>query len=75
MSVYNLTFQGIPGDNDVLNSAAGRFVDSDSEDGESGGYGSDGSSFVSSESGLLVHYTDSIMNLVGLICEGWVDSS
>ncbi|KZP31988.1 hypothetical protein FIBSPDRAFT_882858 [Athelia psychrophila] len=41
VSVYNVTVQGLPGDDDFLNSAAGRCIDSDSEDDDSMGYRSD----------------------------------
>ncbi|KZP04973.1 hypothetical protein FIBSPDRAFT_940727 [Athelia psychrophila] len=41
VSVYNVTVQGLPGDDDFLNSAAGRCIDSDSEDDDSVGYRSD----------------------------------
>ncbi|KZP09538.1 hypothetical protein FIBSPDRAFT_900390 [Athelia psychrophila] len=75
VSVYNITVQGLPGDDDFLNSAAGRCIDSDSEDDDSIGYRSDVDSSGSSRSGSSVHYTDSIEDLVGedwLIHEGWV---
>ncbi|KZP03687.1 hypothetical protein FIBSPDRAFT_968780 [Athelia psychrophila] len=36
VSVYNITVQGLPGDDDFLNSAAGRCIDSDSEDDDLG---------------------------------------
>ncbi|KZP26715.1 hypothetical protein FIBSPDRAFT_949288 [Athelia psychrophila] len=77
VSVYNVTVQGLPGDDDFLNSAAGRCIDSDSEDDNSVGYRSDVDSSGSSRSGSSVHYTDSIEDLVGedwLIHEGWVAS-
>ncbi|KZP28221.1 hypothetical protein FIBSPDRAFT_947806 [Athelia psychrophila] len=75
VSVYNVTVQGLPGDDDFLNSAAGRCIDSDSEDDDSMGYRSDVDSSGSSRSGSSVRYTDSIEDLVGedwLIHEGWV---
>ncbi|KZP25474.1 hypothetical protein FIBSPDRAFT_1008193 [Athelia psychrophila] len=78
VTVYNVTVQGVPGDDEVLRSAAGRSVDSDSEGEESEGYRSDTCSSASLGSGSSVHYTDSILDLVGeewLIREGWVDSS
>ncbi|KZP32732.1 hypothetical protein FIBSPDRAFT_882538 [Athelia psychrophila] len=49
VSVYNVTVQGLPGDDDFLNSAAGRCIDSDSEDDDSMGYRSDGPIFISAE--------------------------
>ncbi|KZP19848.1 hypothetical protein FIBSPDRAFT_892428 [Athelia psychrophila] len=65
VSVYNVTVQGLPGDDDFLNSAAGRCVDFNSEDDDLVGYRSDMSWSGSSRSGSSVHYTDSIEDLVG----------
>ncbi|KZP03428.1 hypothetical protein FIBSPDRAFT_1017149 [Athelia psychrophila] len=48
VSVYNVTVQGLPGDDDFLNSAAGRCIDSDSEDDDSMGYRSDRETFSGS---------------------------
>ncbi|KZP34092.1 hypothetical protein FIBSPDRAFT_881543 [Athelia psychrophila] len=48
VSVYNVTVQGLPGDDDFLNSAAGRCIDSDSEDDDSVGYRSDRETFSGS---------------------------
>ncbi|KZP30241.1 hypothetical protein FIBSPDRAFT_884490 [Athelia psychrophila] len=50
VSVYNITVQGLPGDDDFLNSAAGRCIDSDSEDDDSVGYRSEMGWSESSES-------------------------
>ncbi|KZP23142.1 hypothetical protein FIBSPDRAFT_952215 [Athelia psychrophila] len=77
VSVYNVTVQGLPGDNDFLNSAAGHSIDSDSEDDDSVGFRSGMSSSGSSRSGSSVRYTDSIEDLMGedwLIHKGWVAS-
>ncbi|KZP08635.1 hypothetical protein FIBSPDRAFT_901118 [Athelia psychrophila] len=77
VSVYNITVQGLPGDDDFLNSAAGRCIDSDSEDDDSVGYRSEVGWSESSESGSSMHYTDSIEDLVGrdwLVHEGGIVS-
>ncbi|KZP12917.1 hypothetical protein FIBSPDRAFT_897796 [Athelia psychrophila] len=77
VSVYNITVQGLSGDDDFLNSAAGHCIDSDSEDDDLVGYWSEVGWSESSGSGLSMHYTDSIEDLVGrdwLIHEGWVAS-
>ncbi|KZP06045.1 hypothetical protein FIBSPDRAFT_903075 [Athelia psychrophila] len=77
VSVHNITVQGLPGDDDFLNSAAGRCIDSDSEDDDSVGYRSEVGWSESSESGSSMHYTDSIEDLVGrdwLVHEGGIVS-
>ncbi|KZP08132.1 hypothetical protein FIBSPDRAFT_901505 [Athelia psychrophila] len=77
VSVYNITVQGLPGDDDFLNLAAGRCIDSDSEDDDLMGYRSEVGWSESSGPGSSTHYTDSIEDLVGrdwLIHEGGVAS-
>ncbi|KZP04368.1 hypothetical protein FIBSPDRAFT_904337 [Athelia psychrophila] len=77
VSVYNITVQGLPGDDDFLNSAAGRCIDSDSEDDDLVGYRSEVGWSESSGLGSSMHYTDSIEDLVGrdwLVHEGGIVS-